>query len=401
MSDFRIMVCGQVDDGKSTLMSQLLIHSGRVFPDQLSHITQASQNRNLNETSLAYVTDGLKYERDHGVTVDTAYRTLELNKKRIQFIDCPGHTKYIGQLISAASFANAAIVVVDIHQEISGQLKNQLQVLRFFAIKKILFCINKIDLENYELNSFDSKVLELKNILNAEPMANVDLQFIPTSALHGSQLFSRHSTLVNFPCLVEIIDGWAQNSEAKGVVRVEKGLSRGMFLFSIQAIIQKANTFFLFGQSSGHITQADQPFYKLNLNSINAFAKTNSEPADLDQFSETVFCADESAQRGEIIVQAESLGNLASVQKLSCTAVLFNSFNFELSTTYRFKNFYYNQSFKIESFSKKSDLYYEIDLTLDASLIWLKNQTNVQLEYASLYDSQSKKIGCLRLFTKI
>jgi len=185
----RFTTAGSVDDGKSTLIGRLLYDSKAIFEDQMEAIELASQKTGEEEVNLALLTDGLRAEREQGITIDVAYRYFATPKRKFIIADTPGHIQYTRNMVTGASTANAAIILIDARHGVIEQTLRHAFIASLLQIPHVIVCINKMDLVNYkeeifqkihdDFNSFAAK-LDIK-----------DIRFIPISALKGDNVVTR------------------------------------------------------------------------------------------------------------------------------------------------------------------------------------------------------------------
>jgi sulfate adenylyltransferase subunit 1 len=186
MELLRFTTAGSVDDGKSTLIGRLLYDSKAIFEDQMEAIERASVSRGGEEVNLALLTDGLRAEREQGITIDVAYRYFATPKRKFIIADTPGHIQYTRNMVTGASTANAAVILVDARNGVIEQTRRHAYIASLLNIPHIVICVNKMDLVNY-----DQKVFRhIKNdfIQVAGKLSNQDLHFIPICAKLGDNV---------------------------------------------------------------------------------------------------------------------------------------------------------------------------------------------------------------------
>lgn len=186
----KVMTCGNVDDGKSTLMGRLLFDSGLILKDQSAH---AVNSRGEFDYSLLF--DGLSAEQEQNITIDVSYKYFYLNEQKIIIADCPGHIEFIRNMATAASNSDAALLVIDVTKGITDQTVRHLQILKFFQITKLVVAINKMDLINYNEESFHRIVNELKKYISSGDFGQID--YLPVSAVTGEGLCSKSLKMKN------------------------------------------------------------------------------------------------------------------------------------------------------------------------------------------------------------
>jgi len=185
----RFSTCGSVDDGKSTLIGRLLYDTKSIFEDQLAHVEDVSRRRGDEYTNLALLTDGLRAEREQGITIDVAYRYFATPRRKFIIADTPGHIQYTRNMVTGASTANLAIVLVDARQGVVEQTRRHSLITSLLRIPHIVFAINKMDLVGWDEGVFHRIESELRGF--AARMDVTDVTFIPMSALHGDNVVDR------------------------------------------------------------------------------------------------------------------------------------------------------------------------------------------------------------------
>ena len=189
MDLLRFTTAGSVDDGKSTLIGRLLYDSKSIFEDQMEAIEKASQQKGEENINLALLTDGLRAEREQGITIDVAYRYFATPKRKFIIADTPGHIEYTRNMVTGASTANLAIILVDARNGIVEQTRRHSFIASLLGIHHIIYCINKMDLVNYDQKVFSSISSELKSF--SSKLKTKDITFIPISALKGDNVVNR------------------------------------------------------------------------------------------------------------------------------------------------------------------------------------------------------------------
>ena len=162
MDLLRFTTAGSVDDGKSTLIGRLLYDSKSIFEDQMEAIENASSKKGEEIVNLALLTDGLRAEREQGITIDVAYRYFATPKRKFIVADTPGHIQYTRNMVTGASTANLAIILVDARNGIVEQTKRHSFIASLFGFPHIIYCINKMDLVDYNEKAFSKIKEELK-----------------------------------------------------------------------------------------------------------------------------------------------------------------------------------------------------------------------------------------------
>jgi sulfate adenylyltransferase subunit 1 len=189
MELLRFTTAGSVDDGKSTLIGRLLYDSKSIFEDQMDAIKTSSTRKGLDHVDLSLLTDGLKDEREQGITIDVAYRYFATPKRKFIIADTPGHIQYTRNMVTGASTANLALILVDARQGMTEQTRRHAFIASLLQIPHVVLCINKMDLVNYEEAPYEKIVAEFKKF-SAKLDVN-DIHFIPISALKGDNVVNR------------------------------------------------------------------------------------------------------------------------------------------------------------------------------------------------------------------
>ena len=189
----RIATAGSVDDGKSTLIGRLLYDSKQILADQLEHVVQTSERRGDGYLNLALLTDGLRAEREQGITIDVAYRYFQTPRRKFIIADTPGHEQYTRNMVTGASTADLSIVLIDARKGVGEQTRRHAFIASLLRIPHLVVCVNKMDLVGYDEAVFDSIVDDLTDWASRLDIA--DITFIPVSALHGDNVVRRSETM--------------------------------------------------------------------------------------------------------------------------------------------------------------------------------------------------------------
>ena len=206
MELLRFSTAGSVDDGKSTLIGRLLYDSKSIFQDQYDAIEAASQKRGEEYVNLALLTDGLRAEREQGITIDVAYRYFSTPKRKFIIGDTPGHIQYTRNMVTGASTANLAIILVDARKGIIEQTYRHSYIASLLQIPHIIVCINKMDLVEWDEKTFNRIVHDYKAF--ASKLDVKDVHFIPISALEGDNVVKRSKNMdwYNGPTLLYLLE---------------------------------------------------------------------------------------------------------------------------------------------------------------------------------------------------
>ena len=193
MDLLRFTTAGSVDDGKSTLIGRLMYDTKQIFQDQLDAIEESSRKRGDEHVNLALLTDGLKAEREQGITIDVAYRYFATPKRKFIIADTPGHIQYTRNMVTGASTANLAIILVDARHGIIEQTKRHSFIASLLGIKHLVICINKMDLVDYEQGTFEKIKEQFENF--SAKLDIPDIHYIPISALKGDNVVDKSENM--------------------------------------------------------------------------------------------------------------------------------------------------------------------------------------------------------------
>ena len=193
MDLLRFTTAGSVDDGKSTLIGRLLYDSKSIFQDQMDAIETASQKKGEEKVNLALLTDGLRAEREQGITIDVAYRYFATPKRKFIIADTPGHIQYTRNMVTGASTANLAIILVDARNGIVEQTRRHSFIASLLGIPHIIYCVNKMDLVDYDQKQYEKIKEELVGF--SSKLRTKDFRFIPISALNGDNVVNRSNNM--------------------------------------------------------------------------------------------------------------------------------------------------------------------------------------------------------------
>lgn len=185
----RFTTAGSVDDGKSTLIGRLLYDSKSIFQDQLDSIEASSKSKGFDYVDLSLLTDGLKSEREQGITIDVAYRYFETPKRKFIIADTPGHVQYTRNMVTGASTANLAIILIDARKGILEQTHRHSFIASLLGIPHVIVCINKMDLVEYKQDVFDKIKSDYEKF--SSKLSIKDVRFIPISALVGDNVVEK------------------------------------------------------------------------------------------------------------------------------------------------------------------------------------------------------------------
>ncbi|MBI3095996.1 MAG: sulfate adenylyltransferase [Rhodocyclales bacterium] len=306
----RFLTCGSVDDGKSTLIGRLLYDTKTILADTLHAIARTSERRGLEAVDLSLITDGLSAEREQGITIDVAYRYFTTGRRKYIIADAPGHEQYTRNMVTAASTANLAIILVDARKGLLTQTRRHSYLAHLVGIPHIVVAINKMDLVDYDQAVFDrirDEYLEF-----AATLGIGDVGFIPLSALNGDMIVDRGERLdwYSGPTLLDILeDAPTAHSE-----RDER------FRFPVQYVCRpqksgdpKLHDYrgFMGRVESGEIAVGDEVLVlpseqRTRIKAIEIYG--SSLPRAIAEQSVTLLLDDEvDVSRGDMIVRAQEL----------------------------------------------------------------------------------------------
>ncbi len=209
----RFTTAGSVDDGKSTLIGRLLYDSKQVFEDQLAQVAQASERRGGEGTlDLALLTDGLRAEREQGITIDVAYRYFATARRRFIIADCPGHRQYTRNMVTGASTADVSVVLIDARRGVLEQSKRHAFISALLGIPQMVVAINKMDLVDYSQARYEELVEEFeafaRKLRGGKNPRRTDTSYIPMSALNGDNVVERSQRMAWYdgPVLLDLLE---------------------------------------------------------------------------------------------------------------------------------------------------------------------------------------------------
>jgi sulfate adenylyltransferase large subunit len=226
----RLCTAGSVDDGKSTLIGRLLYDAQGVYEDQVRSVVRASRNRSGGPIDFSLFTDGLKAEREQGITIDVAYRYFATARRKFILADTPGHEQYTRNMATGASTADLAILLVDARHGERPQSRRHAEIARLLGISSFVIAVNKMDLVD-----FDRRVFDRIHDAFAQCLGGASLQAIPLSALHGDNVAtpSDRTPWYPGPTLLEHLE----------TVDVERDVADGAFRFPVQLVLRPSHDF--------------------------------------------------------------------------------------------------------------------------------------------------------------
>ena len=298
----RFVTVGSVDDGKSTLIGRLLYESKGVYEDQLASVKKATQSKgNVLEGDIDFslITDGLKSEREQGITIDVAYRYFSTEKRKFIIADTPGHVQYTRNMATGASTADAAIILIDARLGVLQQSKRHAYILSLLGIPNLMVAVNKMDLKNYREGVFKEIKKEFAEFV--KPLSFKDVNFIPVSALKGDNIVkkSKATPWYEGKTVLDYLE----------TVKIEGSPELDSFFFPVQYVIRPNLTFRGYAGTiaSGKIKPGDEilalPSAKMSrIKSIETFEGT-LDNASKDQ-AVTLTLEDEiDISRGNVLVK--------------------------------------------------------------------------------------------------
>ncbi len=207
---------GSVDDGKSTLVGRLLHDSKAVLSDQLDAVARVSAERGLGAVDLALLTDGLRAEREQGITIDVAYRYFATQRRTFVLADCPGHVQYTRNTVTGSSTADVLVVLVDVRKGVLEQTRRHLAVAALLRVPHIVFAVNKIDLVDFDADRFAEVSLDLRAVAAGLGVEHVEV--VPVSALLGDNIVdpSTNTDWYTGPTLLELLESLPSGEDPDG-----------------------------------------------------------------------------------------------------------------------------------------------------------------------------------------
>ncbi len=226
----RICTAGSVDDGKSTLIGRLLVDSRSVYDDQVASVKHASRGRHAGPIDFSLFTDGLKAEREQGITIDVAYRYFATSRRKFILADTPGHEQYTRNMATGASTADVAVLLVDARHGIQPQSRRHAEIAQLFGISSFVVAINKMDLVDFDRDVFEAISDEFAGLLG-----RAAIRAIPVSALHGDNVTerSRRTRWFDGPSLLEYLES----------VEVDRDVTDRPFRMPVQLVMRPNDAF--------------------------------------------------------------------------------------------------------------------------------------------------------------
>ncbi|MBK3515864.1 GTP-binding protein [Carboxylicivirga sp. N1Y132] len=228
MELLRFTTAGSVDDGKSTLIGRLLYDSKAIFEDQMEAIERVSERSGHEEVNLALLTDGLRSEREQGITIDVAYRYFATPKRKFIIADTPGHIQYTRNMVTGASTANVALILVDARHGVLEQTLRHAYIASLLQIPHVIFCINKMDLVDYSQERFEQIKADIDAV--SSKLSVRDIRFVPISALKGDNVVDRSEPMAWYdgPTLMYLLEN----------IHISSDINHDDFRFPVQNVIR-------------------------------------------------------------------------------------------------------------------------------------------------------------------
>ena len=276
----RFATVGSVDDGKSTLIGRLLVDTKQLFDDQLDAVTEASIRRGTGEVDLSFVTDGLRAEREQGITIDVAYRYAATPTRKFVIADCPGHVQYTKNMATGASTADLALVVIDAQSGIKEQTRRHCCIAALLGVSEFVVCVNKMDLIDWDEAAFSKVAASVQDLATALGVRRVSV--IPISALLGENVVRRghNSEWFKGPTVLEALEA-AHAGDWAGVGEDEGGTTTRL---PVQWVIRQVGERRSYaGMFAGAPLRSGQSVVVLPLGKTTTVSKVETYDGPLDQ----------------------------------------------------------------------------------------------------------------------
>lgn len=228
MDLLRFITAGSVDDGKSTLIGRLLYDSKSIMIDQLEALEKQTKNKQLGEIDLALLTDGLRAEREQGITIDVAYKYFATPKRKFIIADAPGHIQYTRNMVTGASTADLAIILIDARNGVVEQTRRHSIITSLLHIPHVVVAVNKMDLVDYSQDVFNNIVIDYAEV--ARSLGLKDVTYVPISAVHGDNIVEKSDKLAWYegPSLLQFLEE----------VEIQKDINLADARFPVQYVIR-------------------------------------------------------------------------------------------------------------------------------------------------------------------
>lgn len=327
----RFTTAGSVDDGKSTLIGRLLYDSRNVYEDQLESAAKASVGRNAGAIDFSLLTDGLRAEREQGITIDVAYRYFATARRKFTIADTPGHEQYTRNMVTGASTADLAIVLVDARKGLLPQSRRHAYIASLLGLSHIVVAINKMDLVHYDRSVFEGIEAEFRDFLSH--FQTLEAYFLPISALRGDNVVTRSANMRWFhgPTLLEHLER----------VPVGQQAQQAPFRFPVQRVVRPDAEIRGYSGTiaSGHIAPGDPVIVlpsgrKTNVDRIITF-DGHPDHGFAGQSVTLTFTDDIDIIRGDMIAAPDALPQISS--SIEATLVWLSDVPAEANRRYRLK----------------------------------------------------------------
>ncbi|MBV9081809.1 MAG: sulfate adenylyltransferase subunit CysN [Acidobacteriaceae bacterium] len=328
----RFTTAGSVDDGKSTLIGRLLFDSRNVYEDQLESVTKASVGRNAGAIDFSLLTDGLRAEREQGITIDVAYRYFATPKRKFIIADTPGHEQYTRNMVTGASTAELAVVLVDARKGLLPQSRRHAYISSLLGLPHLVVAINKMDLVGYDQHVFNHIETDFRRFLSR--FQSIEPYFVPISALAGDNVVTRSLNMKWFhgPSLLEYLER----------VPVGNRSQRAAFRFPVQRVVRPDQEFRGYAGTiaSGHVRPGDRvtvlPSGRSTRVKNTITFDGNLNHAHAGQSVTITLEDDIDISRGDMIAPSDDLPDTAT--GIEATLVWLNATPAELNKRYRLKH---------------------------------------------------------------
>ncbi len=327
----RFTTAGSVDDGKSTLIGRLLYDSRNVYEDQIDSVRKASVGRNAGAIDFSLLTDGLRAEREQGITIDVAHRYFTTAKRKFIIADTPGHEQYTRNMVTGASTAELAIVLVDARKGVLVQSRRHAYIASLLGLQRVVVAVNKMDLVDYREEVFEQIERDFRAFL--KPFQAIEPYFLPISALAGDNVVHRSGRMPWFegPSLLEYLEE----------VPLRKRGAAQAFRFPVQRVVRPDHTFRGYAGTiaSGSVRVGDQVTVlpsgrQTQIAEINTFDGSLNR-AEAGDAVTLVLTEEVDISRGDLLAKAETLPTVSN--KFEATIVWLNEQPADLKKRYRIK----------------------------------------------------------------
>lgn len=380
MDLLRFTTAGSVDDGKSTLIGRLLYDSKSIFEDQMESIEKSSENRGYGYVNLALLTDGLRAEREQGITIDVAYRYFATPKRKFIIADTPGHIQYTRNMVTGASTANLAIILVDARHGLVEQTYRHSFIASLLQIKHVVVCVNKMDLVDFSEDVFNKIRADYQEF--SKKLSIPDIQYIPLCALLGDNVVdhSENMNWYNGMTLLETLES----------VQIEKDLDFDHPRLPVQLVIRPMlNEYHDYrgfaGKVEGGIFRPGDEVVALpsarksKIKSIDFFGEQLDEA--FPPMSVTLTLEDEiDISRGDMIVKAGHMPKMS--QEIEATICWFTQKKMNVGGKYVFRHTTKEAKCVLKGISSKIDIN-SLEQTDDVDQVGLNDICKVNIKVAS------------------